>query len=137
VFRLTAETEYGYHALIELAAAHGVRSTITLSDIVGDSGMSEKFMLHTLTQLRRAGLVESKRGKHGGYSLACPAERITMADLLRATRAIEAIQPNPDGRFLTRWWNDIVRDLETSARKTTLGSALTAERTPHEPMYYI
>jgi len=35
-------------------------------------------------RLRRAGLVESRRGAHGGYSLARPAQEIPMAEVVQA-----------------------------------------------------
>ncbi|MEN9541849.1 MAG: hypothetical protein RLZZ459_1940 [Cyanobacteriota bacterium] len=40
-----------------------------------------------LLQLRRAGLVEARRGRHGGYRLACPAASITVAEVLLAVGA--------------------------------------------------
>ena len=43
-----------------------------------------KFLEGILTQLRRAGLVVSKRGAEGGYRLARPATRIAVADVFRA-----------------------------------------------------
>jgi Rrf2 family protein len=43
-----------------------------------------KFLEGILTQLRRAGLVLSKRGAEGGYRLARPAAEIAVADVFRA-----------------------------------------------------
>jgi Rrf2 family protein len=52
-------------------------------------------------RLRKAELVESRRGAHGGYTLAREAEEITMAEVVRALEGeiapIECISADPDG----------------------------------------
>jgi Rrf2 family protein len=45
--------------------------------------MSKGFLDQILTELRRAGLVYSKYGKHGGYALARPAEDIVVGSIVR------------------------------------------------------
>jgi Rrf2 family protein len=47
------------------------------------SGTPEKFLEAILVELRDAGLVESRRGPAGGHSLARPAERIMLGDVIR------------------------------------------------------
>jgi len=49
--------------------------------------LSAPFLAQVLGVLRRGGLVESVAGRHGGYRLARPAERITVGDVLRAAGA--------------------------------------------------
>ena len=55
-------------------------------------------------RLRRAGLVESRRGAHGGYSLARPAQEIPMAEVVQALEGeiapIECITSLPDGSLV-------------------------------------
>lgn len=45
--------------------------------------MPLKFLENTLTTLRRAGVLDTQRGVEGGYRLARPADRITIADIMR------------------------------------------------------
>ena len=48
-----------------------------------EQGLPLKFLENTLTALRRSGLLETQRGTDGGYRLARPADRITVADIMR------------------------------------------------------
>ena len=57
---------------------------MTSEELAGLQGLPVKFLEGILTQLRRAGLVVSKRGAEGGYRLARPAAEITVADVFRA-----------------------------------------------------
>ena len=54
------------------------------TDIAEINSISKKFLDHILTELRRAGLVYSKRGKGGGYALARPAHEIRVGAIVRA-----------------------------------------------------
>ena len=47
-------------------------------------GLPVKFVDHVLRQLRNGGLIESRRGRHGGYLLGRPAEEISLADVVHA-----------------------------------------------------
>lgn len=52
--------------------------------IAAEQGISHKFLEGILGDLRRAGVVTSRRGGGGGYALARPASAITVADVIRA-----------------------------------------------------
>ncbi|SCD93540.1 transcriptional regulator, BadM/Rrf2 family [Streptomyces sp. SolWspMP-5a-2] len=52
--------------------------------IAAEQGIPHKFLEGILGDLRRAGVVDSRRGGGGGYRLAREAERITVADVIRA-----------------------------------------------------
>lgn len=81
--RLTAKSDYALRACLELAA----RSTGTFvkADALADAqGIPTNFLLGILGELKRATLVESKRGLDGGYRLALPSNEIRVADVLRA-----------------------------------------------------
>ena len=54
-----------------------------VSQIAESNSISKKFLDHILTELRRAGLVYSKKGKGGGYALARPADEITVGAIVR------------------------------------------------------
>lgn len=70
-------------ALVELAAAGG-SSPITAERLAEAQGIPQKFLQNILLELRRAGIVASHRGPDGGHALARPADRITVADVIRA-----------------------------------------------------
>jgi Rrf2 family protein len=79
--RTTAKADYAVRAAIELAAAD---DTITAEQIAQTTGIPHNFLENILGELRRAGIVHSRRGQAGGYFLAKPADRISIADVIRA-----------------------------------------------------
>ncbi|MDX6454917.1 MAG: hypothetical protein QOD48_1024 [Gaiellaceae bacterium] len=79
--RTTAKADYAVRAAVELAAAGDM---ITADQIAHAQGIPVNFLENILRDLRRAGIVESRRGQAGGYLLARPAEEISIADVIRA-----------------------------------------------------
>jgi len=79
--RTTAKADYAVRAAIELAAADGM---VTADQIARAQGIPVNFLENILRDLRRGGLVESRRGQAGGYLLARPAGQISIADVIRA-----------------------------------------------------
>lgn len=81
--QVSARVDYGMRALLELAG-RGADGLVTAEELARSQEVPEKFLEGILTQLRRAGLVVSKRGADGGFRLGRPADRITVADVFRA-----------------------------------------------------
>lgn len=80
--QVSARVDYGTRALAELASRPD--QLVTSEELAELQGIPVKFLEGILTQLRRAGLVLSKRGAEGGYRLARPAAEIAVADVFRA-----------------------------------------------------
>ncbi len=80
--QVSARVDYGTRALAELASRPD--QLVTSEELAALQGIPVKFLEGILTQLRRAGLVLSKRGAEGGYRLARPAAEIAVADVFRA-----------------------------------------------------
>ncbi|NMM83752.1 transcriptional regulator [Rhodococcus sp. SRB_17] len=79
---ITAKVDYAVRTLTELAA---VGPSPTKAEFLATSQViPHKFLEAVLSDLRRGGLVSSKRGPEGGYWLARPASEITIADVIRA-----------------------------------------------------
>ena len=81
--QVSARVDYGTRALAELASRQD-GDLVTSEDLARLQGIPVKFLEGILTQLRRAGLVYSKRGVDGGYRLGRPADQISVADVFRA-----------------------------------------------------
>jgi Rrf2 family protein len=79
---LTATADYALRAVIEIAEAHPKH--ITAQQISETQDIPLKFIENILATLKRAGVVSAKRGVEGGYWLARPASKITLADIIRA-----------------------------------------------------
>lgn len=66
-------------------AKHADGKTITrLDEIAQREAVSANFLVQILNDLRRSGLVTSKRGKFGGYLLSGKAEDISLFDIVQA-----------------------------------------------------
>ena len=82
--KLSKRGEYALRALIDLGIARELgRPILQVSELVEKERLPEKFLVQILIQLREAGYVESKRGKHGGYSLARPMGEISFGQVVR------------------------------------------------------
>ena len=109
----STKAEYGVRVMAHLARqaseANGrdgdaVPEPISLASIADAEGLPLAYLEHLVQRLRRAGLVESRRGAHGGYSLAKPAAEVTMAEVVRALEGeiapIECISATADGSLV-------------------------------------
>jgi Rrf2 family protein len=80
--RLTARGDYAVRAAVELAAAGGAPRKV--AELAAAQDIPPRFLENILLALRRAGLVQSRRGNVGGFRLSRPPEEITIANILRA-----------------------------------------------------
>ncbi len=83
--RVTTRTRYAIRALYDLAF-HRRGQTALAKEIAARQQIPLRFLEQILQDLRRAGLVEARRGPRGGYALARPPGEVSLADVLRAAR---------------------------------------------------
>ena len=82
--RLTKRGEYALRAIIDLGLAQEVgRPMLQIGELAKKENIPVKFLEQILAELKAAGFLDSKRGKHGGYFLKQPAATITIGDLVR------------------------------------------------------
>jgi Rrf2 family protein len=81
--KITAQEEYGLRCLLQLARHRGAEP-LTVGAIAEEEGLSIPYVGKLMGHLRQRGLIESVRGRSGGYVLTKPAEEITLADALEA-----------------------------------------------------
>jgi Rrf2 family transcriptional regulator, cysteine metabolism repressor len=80
--RLSHRSEYALLALVHLAR-HESEGFLTAQAIAEAQGIPAKFLEQILLTLKRARYVRSMKGQHGGFQLARPAARITLAEVIR------------------------------------------------------
>jgi Rrf2 family protein len=88
---LSSKARYALRALVELARAEGAQ--ITAGDLAERADAPRKFLEAILLELSRRGVVVSRRGKLGGYSLARPPSQITFAEVIRVIDGPLAMAP--------------------------------------------
>ena len=80
--RVSAKADYAARAAAELSTSDG--TPIKADRIAEAQSIPVKFLETILLELKHAGIVRSQRGPEGGYTLARPAEEISLADVIRA-----------------------------------------------------
>ena len=130
--RLTTRGRYAVTAMLDLAL-HDAGEPVALADIAARQDISLAYLEQLFARLRRAALVASVRGPGGGYRLAAPQERITVAAIIAAVEeSLDATRCGGRGdcqdgvRCLTHeLWSDLSRQVEGFLAGVTL-AALTA-----------
>ena len=80
---ISAKADYAMRALLTLAASD-TEKPVKAEEIANRQGIPLKFLENILVELRKDGLVASQRGAEGGYRLAKPPEKTTVAAVIRA-----------------------------------------------------
>jgi Rrf2 family protein len=81
--RLSRKTQYALQAL-GVFSRRGTDPRLNAASLAKRSGAPAKFLEAILLRLTHAGILESKKGKGGGYGLAEPADQITVGQVIRA-----------------------------------------------------
>ena len=81
--KITSSEEFGLRCLMRLAS-HTGEEPLTINDIARGEGLSLPHVGKIMGILKEAELVESVRGRSGGYVLSVPAEELTLSDVFKA-----------------------------------------------------
>lgn len=81
--RISAKADYAVRAALELAASPD-RAPVKGTELADAQRIPLQFLEQIMLELKRAGLVATKRGARGGYWLAHEPAEITVADVIRA-----------------------------------------------------
>jgi Rrf2 family protein len=144
--KLSAKGEYGLRAMVDLAA-HPAEARVSIQEIAARQAIPHRYLEQVLLQLKRGGLLESKRGAAGGYQLAKAPDDITVADVLRAVDG-EALpfEASPRrrrggrGDDLEDFWQALYKSVAAVIDHMTIGdlaARAAARRSSAVPMYHI
>ena len=124
--------------MAQLAKRHDGRTITRLDELAQREAVSANFLVQILNDLRRAGLVESRRGKSGGYLLARKPDTISLREI------VDAVEPSllsfsthtegESGISVRTAWETVARELKDHLERITL--AKLAEN-KEAPMFYI
>ncbi len=100
--RISAKGEYAAKAVLYLSLKYP--EVVTIHEVAKRHSIPVKYLEHILLALKKAGLLESRRGMRGGYTLARPPEKISVGEVLRVvdgkfsqSSCIEVDLRNPNG----------------------------------------
>lgn len=88
--KLSNKGRYGVRALFDIAFHNDGRPT-QIREIAEREMIPMRFLEQIFQDLKKAGLIGSKRGPRGGYHLARPAEEISLGDVIRALEGPVAV----------------------------------------------
>jgi Rrf2 family protein len=132
--RISARADYAVRAALQLAVS-GDGEPLKAPAIADAQDIPHKFLEGILNDMRRAGLVQSRRGGNGGYRLAGPASSISIADVIRAVEgplvSVRGVRPpdlsytGPAESLLPLWiaLRSNVRDILESVSLADVASA--------------
>ncbi len=80
---ISKKTKYGLRAVLLLAREYG-RGPLLISEVAEREGIPKKFLELILLELKNKGILQSKKGKGGGYSLGKAPESVTFGQVVRA-----------------------------------------------------
>jgi Rrf2 family protein len=89
---LTMKAKYGLRALTALAREYG-SGPVLIADLAASESIPRKFLELILLDLKRKGILQSKKGKGGGYNLSKPPSMISVGDVIRALDGPIALLP--------------------------------------------
>ena len=132
---VSTKAQYGMRALVEIAVG-GDRPT-SLAVVADRQELSQQYLEQIFAVLRRAGIVESVRGAHGGYRVSRPLDEIDALEVVEALEgSVAPVVCIDDGDSCERTgscttevlWRDVDRAVREVLRATTLAD-LVRERT--------
>ena len=129
---VTSKSRYAVLALAELARS-GDRP-VPIAQVAERRGMPVQFLEQLFSTLRRDGLLQSQRGVKGGYTLARPADRITVLEVVQALDGRVGEEASEAGGI----WAEGVEALRGVFRGTTIADIARREADEAgSQMYYI
>lgn len=93
--KLSNKGRYGVRAIFDIAFHNDGRAT-QIKEIAERQAIPPRFLEQIFQDLKRAGLVSSRRGPRGGYQLARAAADIRLGDIVRALEGSIALSPKED-----------------------------------------
>ena len=131
---ISAKTDYAIRALLALADSPG--GPVSVEALASAQQLPRKFLEAILSDLRRAGIVASQRGATGGYTLARPADQISLGEVFRVVDGplaeVRGLRPHETtyqgvARHLPVIWVAVRASLRRVLDDTTLEQLRTGE----------
>ncbi len=136
--KISQKLEYACRALAQLAKTYDGKTLTRLDELAQREAVSANFLVQILNDLRRAGIIESRRGALGGYLLSRPSDHITLRQIVDAVEPSQlqntALADGESGSAVRRAWEAVSSKLAADLDNITLESMANK---PSDPMFYI
>lgn len=115
---------YACRVAIQLAKHYDKMRVSKIDDLAALEAVSPNFLVQILSDLRRGGVVSSRRGKLGGYLLARPPAEISLADIVRAVEGdvleVDFDRGGDSGERVAEIWRAMADELARAAEALSL-----------------
>lgn len=136
--KISQKLEYACRALAQLAKTYDGKTLTRLDELAQREAISANFLVQILNDLRRGGMIESRRGATGGYLLSRPANQITLRQIVEAVEPSQlqntALDQGESGSAVRRIWENVSSQMTKNLDDITL-EALAGPNS--DPMFYI
>jgi Rrf2 family protein len=143
----SAKAEYACIAMLELAARYNDFQPVPLKAIHETHGISDRFLVQILLQLKGAGLVLSTRGASGGYQLSRPPEQIALSAIInvidrpdrstKKTAGRDSVVPTTLVQTIRGVWKEISEMQQRILDETTLADLVRRSQESFAVSYQI
>ncbi len=134
--KISQKLEYACRACVQLAKQGD--SILRLEEIAQRENVSSNFLVQILNALKNEGVIQSKRGKHGGYFMERRPEDIKLFEIVKAVKSglIEevTVKEGESAVSVAQGWEKFSAQLEKLLKDTTLEDMMSEDGTY---MYYI
>ena len=138
--KVTAQEEYGLRCMIQMAVS-SLEHPLTIHEVAGREGLSIPYVSKLMARLREAGLVDSVRGRAGGYFITRPPEKVSVSEIMASLGdrlfeqqycerypGDEAECVHMGGCSIRSLWGTLEGLVEQVLRRTTLADLMKSER---------
>lgn len=135
LIQIPRRVDYGLRAVIHLAGQEPDKCC-SIAQIAKQQGVPRKFLEKIIQDLIRGGLIKSKRGSTGGYTLARSADAISFCDVIEAIEGPIAVNACLDHELgcdqmprctMIGVWSEVQRNITEILSRTTIAAL---QRTP-------
>lgn len=136
--KLSVKLDYACRALARMAARYAGGELSRIEELAELEEIPANYLVQILGELRNGGLIESRRGKQGGYLLARRPEEITLREVIGLVQGdVFSAVANPtgaSGESVASAWKALQECFEQKASELTVKDLMPSS---NEEMYYI
>jgi Rrf2 family protein len=136
--KISVQVDYACRVMAELARLHPSGDLAQIEHLAETEAVPANFLAQILLKLRNHGLITSRRGNQGGYTLARSPNEISLYDILIAVEGqclqLSGNSAGRSGRRMKQVWTEIGQGLVEKTKSHTLDKLTSTE--PAE-MYHI
>jgi Rrf2 family cysteine metabolism transcriptional repressor len=129
--KLPLKIEYACRVLVQLVPTFTSGQVRRIDELGQREEISPNYLTQILNEMRNAGIVESRRGKHGGYVLLKDPTAVTLLDVVNSVEGnllqVNSTGGGESGTLVTEAWDEVFEAMEERLKETTL-AGIAAKR---------